>query len=91
MVKVKNLNGTAGRVPFGYESWLDYWETKSGQRATKCMRVGCNVTGRVNLVGAHIKKVDSSDNSWYIVPLCQADNKRTDEFYVYEPLVPVND
>jgi hypothetical protein len=90
MIKVKNLHGTAGRVPNGYDSWLDYWETESGQRATKCMRVGCNVTGRANLVGAHIKKADSYDNSWYIVPLCQADNMRTDEFYVYEPLVPVN-
>jgi len=90
MVKVKNLNGTGDRVPNGYASWLDYWEAKSGQKATKCMRVNCSVTGRTNLVGAHVKKVDSSDNKWYIVPLCQADNKRTDEFYVYEPLVPIN-
>lgn len=90
MEKVKNLHGTSDRVPNGYASWLDFWEAKSGQKATNCLRVGCGVTGRSKLVGAHVKKVGSSDNSWYIVPLCQADNMRTDEFYVYEPLVPVN-
>ncbi|MDR3094383.1 MAG: hypothetical protein LBU62_07080 [Bacteroidales bacterium] len=90
MIKVKNLNGTKGLIPNGYGSWLEYWEAKSGQRATKCMRVGCSVTGRSNLVGAHVKKVGSYDNSWYIVPLCQADNMRTDEFSVSDLLVPVN-
>lgn len=90
MIKVKNLNGTAGRVPYRYDSWLHFWESKTGQRANSCNRVGCAVTGRSNLVGAHVKKVDGFDNSWYIVPLCQADNMRSDEFYVYGPLVPVN-
>ena len=75
MVKVKNLIGTAGRVPSGYASWLDYWEAKTGQKATKCMRVGCGVVSRANLVGAHVKKVGTNDNSWYIVPLCHTDNR----------------
>ena len=91
MIKVKNLNGTAGRVPYGYDSWLHFWESKTGQRAYGCSRVGCSVTGRSNLVGAHVKKADSSDNRWYIVPLCQGDNMRSDEFYVYGPLALVND
>ena len=90
MVKVKNLNGTAGRVHNGYGSWLEYWEAIARKSATQCMRNNCNVTGRNNLVGAHVKKVGSNDNKWYIVPLCKADNMRTDEFYVNEPLVPVN-
>ncbi|GHT13677.1 hypothetical protein AGMMS4956_10240 [Bacteroidia bacterium] len=91
MIKVKNLHGTAdNKVPNGYVSWLAYWETKTGERATECMCIGCNVSGRANLVGAHVKKVGSLDNKWYIVPLCQSDNMRTDEFYVSEPLALVN-
>lgn len=90
MYKVKNLKGTSDRVPNGYNSWLHYWESATGQVASKCNRLGCGVTGRSNLVGAHVKKVDSLDNNWYIVPLCQADNMSSDVFYVLGPLVPVN-
>ena len=88
MIKVKNLNGTSDRVPNGYSSWLAFWEAKAGRRATQCNRFLCSATS--NLVGAHVKKVDGNDNSWYIVPLCHADNMSTEEFYVNGPLISVN-
>lgn len=88
MYKVKNLIGTGGRTPDGYSSWLAYWEAKTGRKATECNRIGCSE--KSNLVGAHVKKVGAGDDSWYIVPLCQGCNKRTDEFYVSGPLVAVN-
>lgn len=86
--KVKNLNGTTDRLPYGYASWLDFWEKKTNQKATECHAIDCKA--KRDLVGAHVKKVGSSDNSWYIVPLCSGCNQRTDEFTVEGPLVPVN-
>ncbi len=88
MVKVKNINGTSGRLPSGYTSWLDYWERKSGEKASVCHAYSCST--KTELVGAHVKKAEGSDNSWYIVPLCKGCNKITGDFYVVGPLVAVN-
>ncbi len=87
-VKVKNLKGTDDRKPLGYNSWLDFWETKTGEKANECKSLSCNV--RHDLVGAHVIKADSNDGKWYIIPLCQTCNKRDDEFWVSGTLVPVN-
>ena len=90
MNKVKNVNGSSRFAsPSGYDSWLEYWETHSGKTASRCSAIDCHDFGIWNLVGAHVKKVYGSDNSWYIVPLCRSCNTRTDEFYVDETLVPV--
>ncbi len=90
MIKVKNANGTSRyNAPAGYSSWLEYWEEKSGKTARKCSAIGCNVYGRTNLVGAHVKKVYGLDNHSYIVPLCRSCNNRTDEFFVDEVLIPL--
>ena len=44
-----------------------------------------------NLVGAHVKKVNSNDNKHYIVPLCKkCNNLRNKTFIIYSELVPVN-
>lgn len=90
MIKVKNVNGSSRYVsPQGYDTWLDYWEVKSGKTAWMCSATNCHKLGRSKLVGAHVRKVDSTDNCWYIVPLCRECNNRNDEFYVDETLVPV--
>lgn len=90
MIKVKNVNGSSRfKSPAGYDTWLDYWEDKSRKTASRCSATDCHKSGRSNLVGAHVKKVNSYDQSWYIVPLCRDCNNRTDEFYVDETLVPV--
>lgn len=86
---VKNLHGTSGRSPQNGNSWLEFWEMKTGLRANHCHYVGCGTTGRHNLVGAHVKKVGVNDDSWYIVPLCQGCNHTDDNFWVEGPLVPV--
>ena len=88
MPKVKNINGTSNRTaPAGYTSWLDYWEKKASKKAYVCHAHSCS---RTDLVGAHVKKVEGSDNSWYIVPICKECNKATGDFNVIEPLVAVN-
>lgn len=90
ITRVKNVNGSSRFAnPAGYDSWLDYWEDKSGKTAKRCSATDCHLLGRSNLVGAHVQKVNSYDNNWYIVPLCHGCNNRTDEFYVDETLVPV--
>lgn len=90
ITRVKNVNGSSRFAnPAGYDSWLDYWEDKSGKTAKRCSATDCHLLGRSNLIGAHVQKVNSYDNKWYIVPLCRGCNNRTDEFYVEETLVPV--
>jgi hypothetical protein len=70
-MKVKNINGTSqNKCKCG--SWLQHWRNYSGQSATICRALGCSGSP---LVGAHVQKDVSYDNSWYIVPLCHSHNK----------------
>ncbi|WP_207153374.1 hypothetical protein [Prevotella herbatica] len=85
---VTNVNGSARySAPSGYSSWLDYWNAHASHRAYRCGATDCHHRG--DLVGAHVQKAYSSDQSWYIVPLCNSCNQRTGNFYVDEELVPV--
>ena len=77
-VKVKNLNGTEGKSPSPYSSWLEYWEKKTGQKVDEC--AACS---RKADVGGHVKKVDGSDDNHYIVPLCNSHNGIADDFFVF--------
>ena len=87
MTKVKNVVGSSRfPVPFGYSSWLDYWEKQTGESATSCGTCGMFAAAEV---GAHVQKADSTDKRYYITPLCRRCNQRTDEFYVNTKLVPV--
>ena len=92
MIRVKNLHHTSDRAPDGYSSWKDYWEKKTGRRwPHTCCVYGCSKDASV---GAHVKKVGSYDNRWYIVPVCYLHNSAyfDDEYLVNETdLVPVND
>ena len=37
ITRVKNVNGSSRFAnPVGYDSWLDYWEDKSGKTAKRC-------------------------------------------------------
>lgn len=37
MQKIKNVNGSSRfSSPAGYNTWLDYWEAKSGKTASRC-------------------------------------------------------
>jgi hypothetical protein len=74
---VKNLHVTAEKKCTVCGSWLKHWEKKTGEKAKACMKKGCSATAEV---GAHVKKVGTTDNSHYIIPLCQGCNKLTTEF-----------
>lgn len=86
-MKWKNINNTSDRrVPSGYNSWLDFYEQKSGKSAKVCKVKDCTSSAAD---GAHVKKVNSSDNSWYIVPLCRSHNHDGDEFELNSDADPV--
>ena len=85
---VKNVIGSSRfQAPRGYSSWLEYWEAMTGKKARYCGAMNCYNT--VNLVGAHVQKAYSTDQHWYITPLCNSCNGRTDVFDVTTELVPV--
>ena len=89
-IKVKNLHDGNRPAPAGYASWIDYWMKKKGVSSKpKCANIAC---GRTAEHGGHVKKVNSSDNHWYIVPLCVDCNENKDlEFRCkVSDLVPVN-
>ena len=72
-MRIRNINGTSGNS-CGCGSWLKHWERFSGQRTEFCQAKGC-LNG--DIVGAHVQKEASTDNGWYIYPLCNAHNQRT--------------
>jgi hypothetical protein len=80
MAKVKNINGTSStKCKCG--SWLDHWKKYSKQTVTYCSQKTCTTK---ELVGAHVKKVSSTDSSWYIVPLCHSHNKTDGELEIVD-------
>lgn len=75
-MKVHNINGTSQNT-CKCGSWLNHWRNYSGQSLpTYCPERTC--TGKPE-VGAHVQKDDSTDRSWYIVPLCSKHNAMTGE------------
>ena len=77
LMRVKNLNGTADRnPPSGYNSWKDFYISRRGRWPSTCACLYCRESADV---GAHVKKVGSADNSWYIAPLCYRHNNQFGE------------
>lgn len=88
-MKVKNINGTSDTT-CSCGSWLDHWKKFSHQTTEYCQADGCFSK---DLVGAHVQKGDgSTDQNWYIYPLCKAHNKHSGELAVSSTykLVPAN-
>ena len=74
-MKVRNMTGTSDNV-CKCGSWLDHWKNFSGQSMpTYCVEEKCLKSPEV---GAHVRKAESSDKDWYIVPFCKDHNKSTD-------------
>ena len=88
-MKYKNIDGTGGRkCPSGFSSWLEYYMKSNGLTTTPtCSRKGCACNATL---GAHVKKVGSTDNSWYIVPLCDACNGLSVDFEINSTVNPIH-
>lgn len=73
-MRIRNINGTSQNT-CKCGSWLNHWTNFSGQAVPSyCPAEDCL---EKELVGAHVQKDNSSDNSWYIFPLCKAHNAAT--------------
>ena len=73
-MKITNINGTTDTT-CKCVSWLQHWKNFSGQSVpTYCPVTACM---KKDLLGAHVQKADSTDNKWYIYPLCSEHNKST--------------
>ena len=91
LIKVKNLNGTSSETKCTEGAyWIDHWANYMNYSGACCSRRGCSKTAEV---GGHVKKVQSQDNTEYIVPLCNGCNQlSSDEIYEVQEnrLVPVS-
>lgn len=67
MAKVINVKGTVIRS-CECESWLTHWKKYSGLEITYCPVGSCL---NKDLVGAFVRKYNSPDQRWFIVPLCR--------------------
>jgi hypothetical protein len=89
IIVVKNKNGTAERKPPPeYDSWLDFWEKRKGEKATQCHVIRCG--GKAE-VGGHVIKAEVGSTE-YILPICYSCNNKPDgKFFAEEKdLVPAN-
>lgn len=87
MAKVKNINGTSDTT-CKCGSWYAHWRKYSGYDKTYCSEDGC--TNR-DPIGAHVQKYNSTDEKWYIVPLCRSHNASTGTLDIGNTtLVPAN-
>ena len=66
-IEIRNKKKTGDKFPpYGFVSWLDFWEKKSGRKAEDCFAMSCN--GNAD-EGSHVIKLGEGDNE-YILPLC---------------------
>jgi hypothetical protein len=55
-------------------SWLDHWYKFSDVEIHHCQASQCE---EPVFCGAHVRKADSHDRNWYIVPLCETHSHST--------------
>ncbi|USE34577.1 hypothetical protein [Endozoicomonas sp. SCSIO W0465] len=80
VVRVRNINGTSDH-DCRCGSWLKHWELFSKEKASLCVEESCTNEATV---GAHVQKISSYDNDWYIIPLCKHHNNlRGEEIELY--------
>ena len=70
-MRVRNLNGTSKNPDCPCGTWEKHWENYTGKRFAICSEIECR-KGADD--GSHVQKVNSSDKSWYIIPLCKTHN-----------------
>ena len=97
-MKIKNINGSGSErfknPPQGYDSWISYYKYKcrySDSVSPSCANVLHNYIPAD--VGAHVRKAGSSDEKWYIVPLCETCNAFSSDVEIdigNTPMVEVN-
>jgi hypothetical protein len=76
---LRNINGTSDTT-CSCGSWFAHWQMFSGQSVTYCPASNCLER---DLVGAHVQKAGAStDQTWFVFPLCNAHNHHVGELEV---------
>ena len=70
MIRVRNIKGTSNNR-CNCDSWISHWEKYARRKPKFCSEINCM---NRKLFGAHIQRVDSESNEWFIIPLCAAHN-----------------
>ena len=91
---VKGSSKISKEPPFPFTSWLKYWEAQANFDIKEGVSYNCPGCGRTitrkNFDGCHVQKVGLVDRKWYLIPLCDSCNHRTDMFTIDgNLLVPV--
>ncbi len=82
MATVRNINGTSDRKPDEFDSWKDFWESRTGKSFDNCSCIGCSNKAEI---GGHVQKESANSRDfWYIAPLCQNCNHKTEPFSVVD-------
>ena len=97
IITIHNVKGSSKiseKPPFPYTSWLKYWEAYANFTLEDYKSYNCPCCGsptiRTHFDGCHVQKVSLTDRKWYVMPLCDSCNQRTDMFSVDEHLlIPV--
>jgi hypothetical protein len=86
-MKVKNVDGTSDHT-CKCGSWLDHWKNFGGKTLpASCRESSCT---KAPEVGAHVQKDSSTDKAWYIVPLCNGHNKKSESLDIMDSSVLVS-
>ena len=81
MTTVKNATDTSDKS-CKCGTWLDHWKNFSDKSLPlSCRELSCPEN---KLVGAHVRKVNSTDTAVYIIPLCQSHNQMESSFNVMD-------
>lgn len=80
-IKVKNIEGTSDNT-CKCNSWLDHWKKYGGGSILDyCSEAKCT---KKPTHGAHVQKDSATDKSWYIIPLCDSHNRKSDTLSVVD-------
>jgi len=83
-MKVTNINGTIDNT-CKCATWLDHWKNfGGGSPPIYCPELSCTERPEV---GAHVQRANSTDQQWYIIPLCKGHNAKTGQTITISELV----
>ena len=92
---VTNAPNTSDLLPPSqYDSWIDYWETRTGIYLDEQTQYECPLCKkgalRSEMNGCHVEKLSDGGHKLYIIPGCDHCNPKKKVFKVDESLlVPV--
>jgi hypothetical protein len=89
-IKVQNLNGSGKNTPSPSckcDSWIDHWNNNRYQTENKIAGWCRSCREKVkssDLIGGHVFKTNSTDEKYYITPICYSCNNTKDKNFNVE-------